>query len=68
MALFVLTINNLSPAADAKHQELERVQQYGQQGLAAARAAGGALTSGNILAAGGSTIVGNWSYVAQAGS
>jgi hypothetical protein len=68
MSLFVLTINNLSPAADAKHQEMERIHQYGELGLAAARRGGSAQTSGNILAAGGSTIVGSWTYTPQASS
>jgi hypothetical protein len=68
MSLFVLTINNITPAMASKHQEMERIHQYGEIGLAAARAAGGAVTSGNIVVPGGSTIVGSWVYVAQASS
>jgi hypothetical protein len=68
MSLFVLTINNLSPAADARHQEVERIHQYAEIGLAAVRSAGGGRSSGNITIPGGSTVVGSWTYTAQAPS
>ena len=68
MSLFVLTINNLSPALEKKNQEVTIIQQYGEQALAAMRSAGGALTSGNITAPGGATVVGSWVYVPQASS
>jgi hypothetical protein len=68
MALFTLTINNLSPALDKKFQEVTVIQQYTEQALQAVRAAGGALTSGNILAPGGATVVGSYTYVPQASS
>ena len=68
MSLFTLTINNLSPALEKKNQEVTIIQQYGEQALAAMRAAGGALTSGNITAPGGVTVVGSWTYTPQASS
>lgn len=66
MSLFVLTINNLSPALDKKNQEVTVIQQYAEQALYAVRAAGGAVTSGNITAPGGATVVGSWTYTPQA--
>jgi uncharacterized protein (DUF3084 family) len=66
MALFTLTINNLSPALDKQNQEVERIQNYAQSAVQALRAAGGALTSGNITAPGGATVVGSWTYTPQA--
>jgi hypothetical protein len=68
MALFTVTINNLSPALEKRVQEVTIVQQYVEQALQAMRAAGGVQSSGNILAPGGATVVGNWTYVAQASS
>jgi hypothetical protein len=68
MALFTLTISNLSPALDKKNQEVTVIQQYTEQALQAVRAAGGVLTSGNILAPGGVTVVGSWTYTPQATS
>lgn len=41
---------------------------YAEQALTNARKAGGSVTSGNILAAGGATVVGTWSYTPQASS
>jgi hypothetical protein len=68
MALFTLTINNLSPALEKKVQEVAVIQQYTEQALQAVRAAGGVQTSGNILAPGGATVVGSWTYTPQATS
>jgi hypothetical protein len=68
MALAVITINNLSPALDKKHQEMERIQRFAERGLQAMRAAGGVQTSGNIMDDGGATVVGSWIYVPQATS
>jgi hypothetical protein len=68
MSLLVLTINNLSPALEKKNQEVAVVQQYAEQALQALRASGGALTSGNITAPGGATVVGSWTYTPQASS
>jgi hypothetical protein len=68
MALFTLTINNLSPALDKQNQEVTVIQNYAEQALHAVRAAGGALTSGNIMAPGGATVVGSWTYTPQATS
>ena len=68
MALFTLTINNLSPALDKQNQEVERIQNYSNAAVQAVRAAGGAQTSGNIYASGGATLVGSWTYTPQAAS
>ena len=67
MSLFVLTINNLSPALDKQHQELERIHHYLAAAVQDVRGAGGKKTSGNILD-NGATIVGSWTYTAQASS
>jgi hypothetical protein len=68
MSLFTLTINNLSPALERQHQELQRIQQYLVLAAEDMRGAGGKKTSGNIIDTGGATVVGSWSYVPQAGS
>jgi hypothetical protein len=68
MALFTVTINNLSPALEKRVQEAAVIQQYSEIALQAMRAAGGTQTSGNILAPGGATVVGSWSWTPQAGS
>ena len=67
MSLFTLTINNLSPAMEKQHQELQRVQQYLVAAAEDMRGAGGKKTSGNITDTGGATIVGSWTYTPQAG-
>ena len=41
MSLFVLTINNLSPALDRQHQELERIHHYLVAAVQDVRGAGG---------------------------
>jgi len=66
MSLFVLTINNLSPALDKQHQEVERTHRYLNLAVQDVRSAGGKHTSGNI--SDGATVVGNWTYAPQAGS
>lgn len=68
MALFTLTINNLSPALEKQHQEVERLHQYLNRAVQDVRGAGGKKTSGNILDAGGVTVVGTWTYTPQAAS
>jgi hypothetical protein len=68
MALFTLTINNLSPVLEKKNQEVTVIAQYAEQALQAVRGGGGVQTSGNILAPGGATVVGNWTYTPQASS
>jgi hypothetical protein len=65
MSFFVLTINNLSPALEKQVQEVERIQRFGEKALQAVRAAGGNLTSGNIMDAGGVTVIGSWTYTPQ---
>jgi hypothetical protein len=67
MAL-TITINNLSPALEKKAQEVIVMHQYVEQAMQALRGAGGAQTSGNILAPGATTVVGSWTYTPQATS
>jgi hypothetical protein len=66
MALFTLTINNLSPALEKQHQEVQRIHSYLVAAVQDVRGAGGRHASGNILD--GATIVGTWTYTAQATS
>lgn len=66
MSLFTLTINNLSPALDKQHQEVERVHHYLESAVQEVRSAGGKKTSGNILDAG--VTVGSWTLTPQAAS
>jgi hypothetical protein len=68
MALFILTINNLSPALEKQHQEVERLHKYLNLAIADLRGSGGKHTSGNIVEAGGVTVVGSWTYTPQAAS
>jgi len=67
MSLFTLTINNLSPAMDKQHQELQRVHQFLEAAAIDVRNAGGKKTSGNILGDGGA-VVGSWTLTPQAAS
>jgi hypothetical protein len=64
MALFTLTINNLSPALDKQHQEVERIHRYLNLAIQDVRSSGGKHTSGNV--SDGATVVGSWIYTAQA--
>jgi hypothetical protein len=66
MALFTLTINNLSPALEKQHQEVERIHKYLNLAIQDVRGAGGKHTSGNIIESGGVTVVGSWTYTPQA--
>jgi hypothetical protein len=66
MALFTLTINNLSTALDRQNQEVTQIHRYLNLAAQEMRAAGGKKTSGNIVD--GSTVVGSWTYVPQATS
>ena len=66
MALFTLTINNLSPALDKQHQEVAQIHRYLNLAVQDVRGAGGKKTSGNIVD--GSTVVGTWTLTPQAGS
>jgi hypothetical protein len=67
VALFTLTINNLSPALDKQHQETERIHRYLQAAAQDVRSAGGKKTSANILGDGGA-VVGSWTFTPQATS
>jgi hypothetical protein len=68
MALFTLTINNLSPALEKQHQETERIHKYLELAIQDLRGSGGKVTSKNITDSGGSTVVGSWTYTPQAAS
>jgi hypothetical protein len=68
MALLTITINNASPALDRQHQETALIQRALHQAAQDIRSAGGKKTSGNILADGGVTVVGSWTYTPQASS
>lgn len=68
MALFTLTINNLSPALDKQVHEVERIHRYLQAAIQDVRSSGGKKTSANITEAGGTTVVGSWTYTPQASS
>jgi len=68
MALFSLTINNLSPALDKQNHEVERIHKYLNLAIQDLRGSGGKHISGNIVEAGGVTVVGSWTYTAQAAS
>jgi hypothetical protein len=67
MALFTLTINNLSPALDRQHQEVQRVHQFLEAAALDVRSAGGKKTSANLIGDGGA-VVGSWTFTPQAGS
>jgi hypothetical protein len=68
MALFTLTINNLSPALALQSQEVERIHKYLHLAIQDLRGSGGKHVSGNIVEAGGVTVVGSWTYTPQASS
>lgn len=67
MALFTLTINNLSPMLDKRHSEVERVRRYLVQAQQDLGAGVGTKTTGN-LTDGPTNIVGSWTYTPQASS
>lgn len=66
MALFTLTINNLSPVLEKKMQEVAVVQRCLQFAENAIRRDQGNTTSGNIVLETG--IAGSWVYTPQASS
>jgi hypothetical protein len=67
MSLAVITVNNQSPALDHKASEVALVSRALEIAAQQIRSAGGAATSGNIIADGGVTI-GSFVYTAQASS
>jgi hypothetical protein len=67
MALFTLTVNNLSPALDKKFQETQIIARALDLAEASVRGAGGQATSGNINGDGG-VLLGTWTYIPQASS
>jgi hypothetical protein len=66
MALYTLTISNLSPALEKQHQEVAIIHRYLNLAAQDVRGAGGKKTSGNILD--GATVVGSWTFTPQAAS
>ena len=68
MALLTLTVNNASPALDKQHQEVQFIDRALDLAKRDIRASGGKKTSGNILADGGVTVIGTWTYTPQASS
>jgi hypothetical protein len=66
--LFTLTINNFATPLDRQRQELQRIHEYLLLAGQDVRSFGGKKTSGNILDPGGVTVVGSWTYTAQAPS
>jgi hypothetical protein len=67
MALFTLSISNLSPALDKQHQEAQRIHSYLELAAQDVRSSGGKKTSANILGDGGA-VVGSWTFTPQASS
>jgi hypothetical protein len=67
MALFTLTVNNLSPALDKKFQEVQIIARALDLAESSVRGAGGQATSGNINGDGG-ILLGTWTYTPQASS
>ena len=65
MALLSL---DLSPALDKKSQEVAQIARALELAAQDIRMNGGVKTSGNILADGGVTVLGTWTYTAQAAS
>jgi hypothetical protein len=67
MALFTLTINNLSPVLEKQNQEVQRIHSYLLLAAQDMRSAGGKKKTANILSD-GAAVVGTWTYAPQAGS
>ena len=67
MALLSLTVNNPSPALEKKFQEVALIERALALAVQSIRAAGGVTTSGNIMND-GATVIGTWTYTAQASS
>lgn len=69
MALLTLTLNN--PALNTtglQHQETQYIARCLQLAAIDIRSAGGKKTSGSILADGGVTVLGTWTYTPVASS
>jgi hypothetical protein len=67
MALLTLTVSNASPALDKQAQEVALIARALDLAAGDIRRSGGAKTSGNILN-NGATVLGTWTYTAQASS
>jgi hypothetical protein len=67
MPAIVVTVNTISPQLDKRHQELQVIDRALHLAAQAARSAGGAVTSGNIVDVGGVTL-GTWTYTPAASS
>jgi hypothetical protein len=66
MALFTLSISNLSPALEKQNQEVASIHRYLLLAAQDVRSMGGKKTSGNILD--NAVVVGSWTLTSQAGS
>ena len=66
MALFTLSISNLSPALARQDQEVEHIHNFLNLAVQDLRGSGGKHQSGNIVV--GIVTVGSWTYTPQAGS
>jgi hypothetical protein len=67
MALFTVSISNLSPALDHKAQEVQKIAMYLERAAQAVQSAQGNVTSGNILDS-NNVLAGTWSYTPHATS
>jgi hypothetical protein len=67
MALFTLTISNLSPALDRQNQEVQLIDRYLEHAAREVHSNQGKKTSGNILGD-NNAIVSSWVYTPQAAS
>lgn len=65
-----VTINNFSPALGTRQAEVEKMHRLLEQLGENLHQAGGTLASGNLIDSGpaGNTVLGSWTYTAQAAS
>lgn len=63
-----VTINNFSPALDKRQQEVEKIHRMLEQCGQNIHAAGGTVTSGNLIDGNSTTVLGTWTYTPQAAS
>jgi hypothetical protein len=67
MALFTLTINNLSPALERQSQEAQLIDRFLMHAAREMHSNQGKKASGNIIGD-NNAVVGNWTYTPQASS
>ena len=65
-----VTINNFSPAIGNRQAEVEKMHRLLEQLGEVLHQSGGSIASGNLIDAGpaGNTVLGTWTYTAQAAS